>query len=72
MKFKIVKRGGVKESIKFHIKYKKKWWHRWRYVRRPPLRSLRNDDSCQYKSVWYTPQGAEAYISQEKKRLNLI
>jgi hypothetical protein len=71
MRFKVVERGGLTIRIRFHVKYKKKWWHRWRYIRRPPLRSLRHDKTYQYKSVWYTYKGAMAYINQEKKRLNI-
>jgi hypothetical protein len=44
---------------------------RFKVVERPPLRSLRDKETHQYKSVWYNYKGAMAYINQEKKRLNL-
>lgn len=44
----------------YYILYKKKWWHKWQYIR------YGSDDFIKY---WETAASAEAYIENELKKL---
>lgn len=61
MKYKIVNHPNITGC--YGIMYKKKWWHRWKFVHRPATDAVPDGDL--YKSVWYTIKGCQAYINQE-------
>lgn len=45
----------------YYILYKKKWWHKWKYIMRHG-----ENDLIRY---WDTSAGAQAYIDNELERL---
>lgn len=47
----------------YYILYKKKWWHRWYYVKR-------NDEKDLIR-YWDTSSGAQAYINHELEELKI-
>jgi hypothetical protein len=72
MKYRIKPRWGAHTNMlgktqQYYVQFRTKWWKKWEFVRRPRF----NDETpYEYKSVWYSKRGAQAYINQEKKRLN--
>lgn len=45
----------------YHVQYKKKWWHKWRYIKR-------SSNENEIPNIWYSRKGANTYINQEIKR----
>lgn len=57
MKYKVAPFG-----LKYGVKFKNKWWHRWKWIRRP---KFTDKDPATYKTLWSNIRGAEVYINQE-------
>jgi len=51
----------VKGPSKYHVMYKKHWWSRWKYCRRP--KGQAPNDNFAYVWQWDTERGAQAYIN---------
>jgi hypothetical protein len=53
------------KNNKFHVLYKKHWWHRWKYCRRP----IGKNAVSNYTPIWQwnTEKAAQAYINQKLK-----
>jgi len=52
----------VKGPSKYHVMYKKHWWSRWKYCRRP--KGQAPNDNFAYVWQWDTERGAQAYINE--------
>ena len=68
MKFKIVPTPfyesiAVGISPRYMVMHKRKWWCFWRFIH--------NREPHKQVNEWRTRKGAQAYINQEKKRLNI-
>jgi len=60
MQFKIVNfKYSWTATHAYAIKYKKRWWHPWRFVK----------DACGRVTDWNTVKGAETYIKLETERI---
>ena len=47
----------------YSVQFKVNWYHRWRFIT--------NRQSHKQITVWKHQYGAQTYINQEKKRLNI-
>jgi hypothetical protein len=68
IKFKIV--CDPKSYGKYYVMYKAGMLSRWRYYRRPKGQ-LKNDQFFAHIWSWNTPEGAQTFINQQVKSLNM-
>lgn len=52
----------VRRQQVYHVQFKEKWWHKWKFVRRGTLETQKDDD---FPTVWYSRAGAQTYINQQ-------